>query len=189
MQQFPMKRFSLRAFLLSAVLVTACNTATPTVEEPTLEEYASEAGGFTISTPLTLDESSQSVDTQAGPIDIYTFTAEDNQAAYIVAYSDYPEALVTQSEPDIILDGSRDGAVGNVGGTLINETRIDLQGNPGRALVIDTTTDDGQDATVNARIYLVDNRLYQVLVVVPKGDEDEVDADGFLDSFSLSTAP
>lgn len=179
-----MQRFSLRAFLLSAVLVTACNTATPT-----FEEYVSEAGGFTVSTPLTLEEDTQSVETQAGPIEIYTFTAEDRQAAYIVAYSDYPEALVTQSEPDVILDGSRDGAVGNVGGTLINETRVELQGNPGRALVIDTTTDDGQAATVNARIYLVDNRLYQILVVVPKEDEVDVDVDGFLDSFSLSTAP
>lgn len=162
-------------------MATACNTAAPEIQE-----FTSETGGFAISTPVTLSEASQSVETQVGNIDIYTFTAEEPEAAYVVAYSDYPSEIVAQSDPTAMLDGSRDGAVNNVGGTLISENPVELAGNPGRALVIDTQTETGAAATVNARLYLVDNRLYQVLVVVPKDQEGKVDVQGFLDSFTLS---
>lgn len=176
-----MRKPFFRPLLLSLVLVAACNTATP----PTLEEFSSENGGFAISTPLTLEESVQSVDTAVGPIEIHTFTGENRNAAYVVAYSDYPAEMVSQVDPTMLLDGSRDGAVQNVNGTLVSEETLDLNGNPGRSLVIDATTDTGEDATVNARLYLVENRLYQVLVVVPKGKEEGVDIAGFLNSFSL----
>lgn len=175
-----MRKPFFRPFLFSLLLVAACNTAAPE-----LEEFASEGGNFTIQTPITLAEDSQSVDTAVGPIEIHTFTAEDRNAAYVVAYSDYPAEMVDQTDPDTLLNGSRDGAVENVGGTLISEDTIDLNGNPGRALVIDAETGDGEEATVNANLYLFENRLYQVLVVVPKGEEDKVDVEGFLSSFSV----
>ncbi len=175
-----MRKPFFRPLLLSLFLVAACNTA-----PPTLEEFASEDGSFTVQTPITLDKDSQSVDTAVGPIEIHTFTAEDRNAAYVVAYSDYPAEMVAQTDPETLLSGSRDGAVQNVGGTLVSEDTIDLNGNPGRDLVIDAKTDTGEEATVNARLYLFENRLYQILVVVPKGEEDGVDVDGFLDSFNV----
>lgn len=175
-----MRKPFFRPFLLSLLLVAACNTA---ASEP--EEFSSEGGNFTVQTPIELEESSQSVETAVGPIEIHTFTAEDRNAAYVVAYSDYPAEMVAQTEPEELLDGSRDGAVQNVGGTLISEDTIDLNGNPGRALVIDATTETGEEATVNANLYLFENRLYQVLVVVPKGEEGNVDVESFLSSFSV----
>ena len=204
-----MKKFLLNPLLAGLLLVaTACNsapTANPeavtsedgadveatteadaTAEDTKTEIFTSETGGFSIETPLDLVEASQSVPTAAGDIEIYTYTAEDDNAAYVVAYSDYPAEIVEQTDPVTILDGGRDGAVGNVGGTLVSEDQIELAGNPGRSLVIDAQTDDGQAATINARIYLVENRLYQALVVVPKDGEDKVDIQGFLDSFTLT---
>ncbi|NJN20574.1 MAG: hypothetical protein HC812_04440 [Leptolyngbya sp. RL_3_1] len=165
---------------MSLLLVAACNTAAPQ-----LEEFASEAGNFTIQTPIALTENRQSVETAVGPIEIHTFTAEDRNAAYVVAYSDYPAEMVAQTDPDTLLSGSRDGAVQNVGGTLISEDTIDLNGNPGLALVIDAQTETGEEATVNAHLYLFENRLYQVLVVVPKDEADKVDVEGFLGSFQV----
>ena len=175
-----MRKPFFRPFLISLVLMAACNTAAP---EP--EEFSSESGNFTVQTPIELEESSQSVETAVGPIEIHTFTAENRTAAYVVAYSDYPAEMVAQTDPEELLNGSRDGAVQNVGGTLISEDQIELDGNPGRALVIDAATEDGEQATVNANLYLFENRLYQVLVVVPKGEEDKVDIEGFLNSFDV----
>lgn len=169
-----------RPWLLAIVLVAACKSA------PTLEAFTSETGGFAISTPVSLEASQQSVNTEAGSIDIQTYVAEDRDAVYVVAYSDYPPDLVAQNDPTTLLDGSRDGAVSNVGGTLINEDTIDLEGNPGRSLIIDTQTETGEAATVHARLYLVDNRLYQVLVVVPQTAAEQVNVSTFLDSFTLS---
>ncbi len=178
-----MKTARLRSLLCSLLLVAACNTAAPK-----LEEFASEPGGFAVAAPRALEEDVASVETAVGPIDIHTFTTTQGETAYIVAYSDYPADLITQSDPQQVLNGSRDGAVQNVGGTLVSEESIDLDGNPGKALVIDTTTDTGDAATVNARLYLVDNRLYQILVVVPKGGEESTSTEAFLDSFSLTDA-
>jgi hypothetical protein len=168
-----------RPWLLALVLVAACKSA------PTLEAFTSDPGGFAISTPVTLEASQQSVNTEAGSIEIQTYVAEDREAVYVVAYSDYPPDLVAQNDPATLLDGSRDGAVSNVGGTLISEDTIDLKGNPGRSLIIDTQTETREEATVYARLYLVENRLYQVVVVVPQTATEQVEASTFLDSFTL----
>jgi hypothetical protein len=175
-----MKQTICRFLLVGALLVTACNAKTVT-----LEEFSSEAGKFSISTPAVMEETQQSVQTPVGPINIHTFTAESDNAAYVVAYSDYPPEIVAQTDPTMLLDSSRDGALNNLGGTLVSEEVIDLEGNPGRSLVIDTATETGDKATINSRIYLVENRLYQVLVVTPEGKEGKVDSASFLESFDL----
>ncbi|MBE7385347.1 MAG: hypothetical protein F6J95_028600 [Leptolyngbya sp. SIO1E4] len=175
-----MKQAICRLLLMSTLLVSACNANTLT-----FEEFASEAGQFSIAAPSPMEETQQSVPTPVGPIDIYTFTAEEENSAYVVAYSDYPAEVVEQSDPESLLDSSRDGALGNLNGTLLSEDPIDIDGNPGRSLVIDAITETGEAATINSRIYLVNNRLYQILVVMPKGQEATADAATFLESFTL----
>jgi hypothetical protein len=103
----------------------------------------------------------------------------------VVAYSDYPAEIIEQTDPQALLDSSRDGAVNNLGGTLVSEEVIDLAGNPGRSLVISANANQEQTATINSRIYLVENRLYQVLVVSPEGTESLEESLSFLDSFDL----
>lgn len=161
-------------------MLAACGSA-----QVTTESFVSEAGQFTIETPAPFEETQQSVETPVGPVEIRTFTAETEETAYVVAYSDYPPEMVNQTAPEELLDSSRDGAVNNLGGTLVSEEVIDLQGNPGRSLVINTEGQN-QAATINSRIYLVDNRLYQILVVTPQGGEAAAAADQFLNSFDLT---
>lgn len=150
-----------------------------------LEEFSPESGGFTVMAPTPMTENSQQVETAVGPIEVYTFAAQRQDAAYIVAYSDYPAEIVAQNDPATMLDGSRDGALRNVGGTLVSEESIELNGNPGRAVTISTTVGESQrEAVVNARLFLVDNRLYQLLVVQPAAADPD-SAQSFLESFSL----
>ncbi|MEM1309923.1 MAG: hypothetical protein AAF892_02900 [Cyanobacteria bacterium P01_D01_bin.71] len=172
---------SLRAWvLIVAIALTACQSnATPA------ETFTSEAGEFSIATPAPLEQTQQSVETPVGPVEIYTFTAEADETAYVVAYSDYPLEMVREIDPQELLDSSRDGAVANLGGTLETEEAIDLDGNPGRSLVISTEANQAQPATINSRIYLVDNRLYQILVVTPEGTDATESSAAFLDSFNL----
>lgn len=167
--------------LIGALMLTACNGGS----QPTVEAFASEAGQFSIAAPAPFEETQQSVETPVGPVEIHTFTAEAEDTAYVVAYSDYPPEIVDQTDPQVLLDSSRDGAVNNLGGTLVNEEVIDLEGNPGRSLEISATANQGQMATINSRIYLVDNRLYQVLVVAPEGQSTPEASETFLDSFDL----
>lgn len=136
-------------------------------------------------TPYTLKETTQTLNTQAGKIDIHIFASEQGGQSLMVLYSDYPANLVKASDPEKIYDGGRDGAVANVKGQLVSESRIWLYGSPGREILIKTKASNGQDATVRDRIYLVGNRLYQVMAVVPSEKENSSEITSFLDSFKL----
>lgn len=170
-----------RFILCSTLLMAACNG-----NQAQLEEFSSPTGAFTIATPVPLEATQESVQTPVGPIEIHTFQAETEDSAYVVAYSDYPAAIVTESDPEMLLNSSRDGAISNVGGTLVSEEAIEIDGNPGRSLVISTGEGTAEPAVINSRIYLVDNRLYQILVVTPEGAEQPAVTDGFLESFDLN---
>lgn len=149
------------------------------------QEFKSEAGGFSVVTPLTLKESVQSVDTELGKLDIHIFTAERGDTAFVVGYSDYPQEIIQLSDPDQMLDGGRDGAAANVNGKVIAEDKITLNNYLGRDLVINGIAENGQEMTIQAYMFLVENRLYQVMVVAPKGELNSSEAGNFLRSFRL----
>jgi hypothetical protein len=157
-------------------------TDTPTPEPARL--FKSEEGGFSIVAPYALQETSQSVNTEAGTIEVHMFIAEQGQEAWLVGYSDYPEEIVQASDPEAILAGARDGAVANVNGQLVSDTEISLDGYPGREFSA-SVTQNGQDFVLRQRVFLVGNRLYQMVVIVPKGTESSTEVEDFLHSFQL----
>jgi hypothetical protein len=150
-------------------------------------EFSSAAGRFSVSSPYTLTENTQSIDTQVGAVELHMFSANQPTQTLIVSYSDYPAELVSKSNPDKILDGSRNGMVQNSKGQLLSETRITIDGHPGRELTVSSTADNGQELLLRSRIYLVENRLYQVTVVTIKDKANPQAIDQFLQSFKLTT--
>ena len=122
--------------LLLAVWLPGC-TAKP-------QEFKSAAGRFAVTTPKTLQESTQDVETQGGKIDLYLFSTQQDNIGYFVSYCDYSPEIMVHSDLEKMLDGSRDGAVGNTKGKLLSETKITLADYPGRELVIETTDESGR---------------------------------------------
>jgi hypothetical protein len=113
------------------------------------------------------------------------FVAEHGQQAWLVGYSDYPEATVKASDPATMLAGARDGAVANANGQLVSDVEVTLNGYPGREFSA-AVTQNGQEFVLRQRVYMVGNRLYQVLVLVPKGEEDSPEVEAFFQSFQLT---
>ncbi len=91
-------------------------------------------------------------------------------------------AAIKKSPIKDVLDSSRDGAVGNLKGELDSEKDIKLGDYPGREVRI--AVDEGKKL-FRARVYLVDQRLYQVVVFGTKDAATSKEADKFLDSFQL----
>ena len=89
-----------------------------------------------------------------GKIDFHVFSGQQGHAAYSVSYSDYPEAFGKKGDPEKMLDGGRSGAVSSVNGKLICETKITFEGNPGRELLIDIMSKNGQEGTVKVRFFI-----------------------------------
>ncbi len=109
---------------------------------------------------------------------------EEGDGAFMVAYVDTP-IPDNESEAQIQsrLDGSRDGALSNISGKLVNESQIKLADKyHGREFRGDIPKLKG---VVVARVYLVGSRLYQVMAV---GKPSWVDRDVIkkcLNSFEL----
>ena len=173
---------SIASLLLLALWMAGCSPA----PKPKPKEFRSEAGRFSVMTPVALTERTLSVDTAAaGKSTYYVFQGKQGDKEYAVSYGDIPEGIVQKSDLQTLLDGARNGMVSNINGKLIFETKIALEGNPGRQLVIDVMGKNGQEMTVKARIFLVGNRLYQIMWVAPKGKASILDLDAFLQSFRL----
>jgi len=154
------------------------------VQGTTWEKFTSTEGAFSVLMPDTPTKQKQTANTQWGPIDVYSFIVEREDGVYMVSYSDYPQSVVQQIDPEVILDSARDRGVANVQGTLISELSISLEEYPGRELRIKSPTLVGEIILYN-RIFLVDNRLYQITVVTPKEESFSEDIRKFFDSFAL----
>ncbi|NJR48229.1 MAG: hypothetical protein HC780_00450 [Leptolyngbyaceae cyanobacterium CSU_1_3] len=176
-----MKKFLIVTYLVAlGFLPTACNPVAKS------EEFKSQTGQFSVTAPIALKEETRSLDTTAGKINLHMFTATEKNKAYFVAYADYPEQILKLSNPEKMLDGARDGAIGNVNGKLVSEAKVSINGAPGRELVIEAKGKNGENGTVKARVFLVKNRLYQAMVVAPQAEVNSAEMDKFLQSFKLT---
>lgn len=146
--------------------------------------FSSKEGGFSVETSSIPKQRKESVPTQDGPADIHTLTFEmqDPAVEYWVVYIDYPERAVRQKGVSQLLKEARDGSVNNVRGRLLNERDILVGDYPGKE--IEYEGDASAEETYKSRMCLVKQRLYVVLVTVPRGGSPER-AEKFLDSFRL----
>jgi hypothetical protein len=147
------------------------------------EEFTSTAGRFSVVMPGAPVEQTQVVETDAGAVDLYMYLVDKGTAAYIAGYADYPQELISQTDTQTLLQNARDGALANVGGSLMNERSISLDGHAGLEIEVETSDPPTQVAYLVARFYLVENRLYQTLVVTLNNASS--DTERFLDSFVL----
>lgn len=140
--------------------------------------FSSKPGRFSVSVPATPTEKPQFVGQQK----VTRFIAEDkNKGVYVISFSDYPDADLKKDLLQKRLDQARDGAVASVNGMLKAEKAIQLEGHPGRELAIESAG----VVIVRMRMFVVDRRLYQVLVLGPAPILASKEITFFLDSFRL----
>ena len=164
--------------MLAAAAAALVFSATARAEE--WKEQSLKDCQCTASFPGTPQTRTQKMQSAVGSLDSTMFLLEvPGQAFYALAYVDYPKELA--AKPDELLDGARDGAVAKIKGQLKTENKITLAGAPGRELRIEAPG----DVVLQARIYLVNQRLYQSIVVVQKGRADAPENKKFLESFKF----
>ncbi len=166
--------------LLLAFCLSACNRA------PQPRELKSEAGRFSVMTPTPLEEMVQSLETQGDKIDLHIFSGQLGDTGYFVSYWDYPPGLIQPDKLEKMLDASRDGSVAKVSGRLIREGKLTLMGNPGREMVIETGSQTGPEARrLQGRLFIVGDRMYQIMVVAPRDEKSRPETEAFLQSLKL----
>ena len=117
-------------------------------------------------------------------LDVSADETEDN-LLYLVNYTEYPDSLFANAPEEKftkVLKGSVDGMVTNVGGKLLSEKVITLNGSPGREVKV--SFQEGA-AIINARVYLVRNKMYLLETISYPQKDSNKSIDKFFASFQL----
>ena len=165
---------------VTALLVGACTLTA--ADEP---KFESKDGRFSAKFPGKAETKPQ----KAGALDLFiTYVEtekEKNKVGFAVIYSDMPADVVKSTPAKAILENGEKGLVNNFKAkvTKSNETVFKANGKdyPARDIVAE------KDATtLNVKLILVDNRLFQVFVAGPKELATGKEAEEFLKSFELA---
>lgn len=145
------------------------------------EKFTSVDGKFKIAFPAEPDIKSDTVATDVGIIEMISFTYEKSiTEAYMIAYCDYPSEIVKKSDPDVLLQGAKEGALSSQKATMESDEKITLDGNPGYYF----TAVKG-DYYMCYKIFLKGNRLYQILMLRDGAYPSAEAVEEFMGSFEL----
>jgi hypothetical protein len=156
------------AFVLTIALSGTANATTWQRVQPP-------ASGFSVLLPGTPEVSAEPINTQFGRSTMHTYVVTIGSEGFMASYTDSLVPL----EPQRALDGARNGAIGK--GRLISETRISLDGVPGRHFVIQN---GGMQYT--AKVYVDGRRIYQTVTVTQGQGPLSATAQNFLASFRFA---
>lgn len=172
--------------LVAATLIATSLLGIAAADEaaPQLKKYKTEDGNFSIMLPgvpkaqrVPVDESKEDSAKQVQ----YVFGQDDG--AYLVSYQDNPRLEVADEKTaeDALITSQN--SLAKTFGKLLNEKPIKLLDKyPGRQFEYAIPDEKG---LYRSRIYLVDGRLYQVIVVGTEAFATSETADAMLDSFAL----
>jgi hypothetical protein len=151
-------------------------------DQPDWKEFASKEGRFKVLMRGTPEQYKLDAESDFGKGVLHMNSVQADKTMYGANYCDFP-AEIKKAPLKQVYDSSRDGAVANLEGKLASEKDIKLGDYPGREIRIDVA---GGKRLFRARVYLVDQRLYQVVVFGTREAATSKDADKFLDSFKLA---
>ncbi len=170
----------MKKVFVQALLVLGLAAAPGRAED--LAEFHSDAGRFKVLMPGKPPVTE--LKTPAGIM--HVVQVETKTGAYLAGWIDLPlDAADTAEKAQARLDRARDGMIASIKGKLLREKKITLEDkHPGRDLLADVSAPD--QGRLRGRLFLVENRLYQVIVVGTRGFTESEEADRVLDSFALT---
>jgi len=159
---------------------------------PNWQEYTSAEGRFLVLMPDSPTEERSVKQTTCGTMKVVSLDTVLNKhlvfatrGFYSVSYSDFGGTNCPAEDARRVLDEERDDAVKNLGGKLVEERDLTDGDRIGREIQVRTP----RLGLVRERIYVVDRRVYRV-IVGGKTEASSEDARRFLESFRvLSQAP
>jgi hypothetical protein len=158
----------------------------PTVQAPAdWQAFKSEAGNFTVQVPPDLEFTEETLDVDSTSLHTHYANFREGNGSYGIFYYDHPAEVA--GDPDVVqamLDGHRDGWLGFIKGTPVEERALFLGNHPGREVIVEAKDND-LPVQIKARYYLMQNRFYQIEVRIPKDRTFTTEMETFLQSFEL----
>ena len=138
---------------------------------------------FSVSLPKRPKVESRIQSAEFGEVTTLTLSVTVGDTWFRAGYTEYPDSIVRQHDPDYLLGGAAKSVAERGGGVVQTERTVDITGWPGRELTILTLRGT---IAITARVFLVRNRIYQLVVAVPSDATADRAIDRFLRSFQLA---
>lgn len=128
----------------------------------------------------------RSIPTPAGPIVAHLYASSRRDSVVAIGYTDYPLGMVVGGTPEQVFAPARETWVKRVNGKIRSQdNRLKLDGkHPGMEFFA-TGRNDGVESFVQARFYLVEQRLYQIVFMGRDREVPQGVVNRFLNSFKL----
>lgn len=150
--------------------------------QPEGVEVSPKGGRFKVRFPGRPKENTQKAKTPIGELAVYTATfATPEGNVFLVSHTDYPADAAKADHHPTLLAGARDGLAGK-DGKVVSEGPVPH--GPDKAAGREVVVDKGK-TQLRFRLFMRDNRLFQVGAVGTGAFVTGRDATAFLDSFEL----
>lgn len=119
---------------------------------------------------------------KAGGVETTMIMVDGGKHVHLIAFTPNAQLATASKElKDQAYDGGRDAAAKSIKGTLTKELKVKLGDVEGREIHIDSPA----IGIYRARLFIVGDRMYQVVVAGPKEMALSKESDKFLDSFKV----
>ena len=146
-------------------------------------KLSSKEGNFFVQFPSEPDFSAEEVETAVGNLMMYTYLYEESDdAAYMVAYIDYPEDMVEESDNDVLLEAALNGALSSWGIDIENATKETTWHSGYKGIYCKESNGNTHTAY---EVILVGNRLYQIAILQYGKPISKKALNSFYDSFEI----
>jgi hypothetical protein len=171
-----MKRFGFALLVLLLPLALCAEDKKPV-------DFASKTGKFSVTLPEKPAEKTSKVPTDLGKLELHIFIVDQKDRAFLVTYSDYPPKTVGDNA-EKLLAGVIEGNAKSLKGKVLSDEKITIgKGKyPGREVRIEMPDKKG---LYRARIYIVGDRLYQVVALGPDEFAKSKAVDDYMKSFTI----
>ena len=147
-------------------------------------EHAPAEGKYSVKFPGAPKITSQTAKSAVGDLTVNVATyANSDGNAFMVSYTDFPEATTKPDKLTTLFDGIRDGVKGKDGKLVGEEKKLEFGDDklPGREFTIEK----GKQR-IRYRVVVRDNRVYQLATIGTEAFVTGKDGTAFLDSFQVT---
>ena len=180
------------ALLTCAAIVAACGGSQ-------WRELEVSEGAFSVLMRGQAHYARQDLNGPGGRMTAHLYSSDRPDSYFAVGYVDYPLVMVSGAAPQQLFSGVRDTWVRKIHGKLVaSDSTLKLAGKyPGLEFLAEGTSAPASSASqkdapakpvatfIQARLYLVDQRLYQVIAMGRKGEVPQGEVNRYLNSFRL----
>jgi len=141
-------------------------------------KFTSEAGHFSVLMPEIPKDKTETVDSEHGPYTTHLFVVKDTTNVYLIGWVDYDPSFNFNRQSE--LEANRDNFVKGIKATLLSTRTFSIDGYPALEFSAET-----EDRVFKSRVYMVGRRPYQLVIGMPKDQDDPASFNRFFNSFKI----